>query len=259
MIRSMETPRASGGRRKARRMSPNRGDRAVLYLRVSTARQADEGHSLDWQRSELEQYAARQGLQVVETIIDGGKSAKGVDRPGLRQVIAMAEAGAVDVVVATKGDRLSRNLRDLLNLAAELGDLGVSIATADDTFDTTTAQGKAMTQMQGAFAELEGTLISERTRDALAAAKAKGVHLGRPPVGWTVQKGELVPGENIGTVVKVHRLRGEGKTLQQIADRMNAEGAPKKGGGPWTTNTVARVLKSPLPTPVVRQLDDHGE
>ena len=234
-------------------MSPHEHTRAVLYIRVSTDKQAEHGHSIDAQRDRLTAYADRYALQVVEVIVDGGESAGTLNRPGLRRAVEMVEAGEADVIVATKGDRISRNLRDLLNLAATLAEHGASIATADGTFDTTTPVGKAMTQMQGVFAELERELIAQRTREGMAAAKAKGVRLGRPPIGYMVEDGRLVPDPSKAAELerrraiaeRIEQMQGEGMTLRQIAEAFTAEHVPTATGrGTWTAAAVQRIARA---------------
>lgn len=233
-------------------MSPHEFTRAVLYIRVSTGKQVEHGHSLDAQRERLMAYADRHVLQVVDVIVDGGESAGTLNRPGLRRALDMIEAGEADVLVATKGDRISRNLRDLLNLAATLAEHDASIATADGTFDTTTPMGMAMTQMQGVFAQLERAMASERTREGMAAAKAKGVRLGRPPFGYMVVDGELVLDPSKADELERRRqlarriveLQGEGQSLRQIAEALAADGTPTPTGrGSWTAAAVSRAAK----------------
>lgn len=226
-------------------MSPNEFTRAVLYIRVSTAKQAEHGHSLDAQRSTLMHYADRYALQVVEVIVDGGESAGTLNRPGLQRALEMVEAGDVDVIVATKGDRISRNLRDLLNLAADLERQGASIATADGTFDTTTPLGKAMTQMQGVFAELERSMASQRTSEGMAAAKAKGIRLGRPPVGFTSVGGKLepVPGPEHDLAAKAWAMREDGASLAAIAQRLNDDGIASPRAGNWYPASIVRLIR----------------
>lgn len=224
-----------------------RGARAVLYLRVSTAKQVADGHGLDAQQHRLAQFANDRGLETVEVVIDQGISGKSLDRVGVRRVLELADAGAIDAVIVTKADRISRSLRDLLNLGAELDDRGVALVTADEQVDTTTPLGKAMSQMRGVFAELERGMAASRTRDGMAAAKAKGVRLGRPPVGWSVIDGEMVPNERYPIVERAHRMKAQGARLVDIADAFNGDGVPTGSGrGGWAPGNIARLLKSPL-------------
>lgn len=227
-------------------MVPTGGCRVALYLRVSTDKQAQDGHGLDAQRTRLDEFASDKGLEVMEVIVDEGMSGKTLDRPGMKRIIELADAGAISAVIVTKADRISRSLRDLLNLGAELEARGVALVTADEAIDTTTPLGKAMAQMRGVFAELERGMISNRTREAMAAAKEKGVRFGRPPVGWSIVDGQWEPNDRYPIVERAHRLR-ETMTLAAIADTFNAEGVPNGGNhGQWGTSAIRRLLKSPL-------------
>lgn len=228
-------------------MSPDKGQRLALYVRVSTDKQATHGHSLDGQRQRLQEYAAARGLQVVETVCDEGLSAKTLDRPGMARVMQLAEARDIDAVVVTKGDRVSRSLRDLLNLGAALEAFGVALVTTDEAIDTSTPIGRAMGQMRGVFSELERSMASARTKEGLAAARAKGVRLGRPPLGWSVVDGRLEPNDRYPVVERAHKLRASGMTLAEVATALNGEGIPTGSGrGGWHPSNVARLLKAPL-------------
>lgn len=221
--------------------------RAILYIRVSTEKQAEHGHSLYAQQERLTAYAAKQGMSVVEIVIDGGESASSLDRPGLQRALAMIGAGDANLLVATKGDRISRNLRDLLNLAATLAESKASIATADGTFDTSTPVGKAMTQMQGVFAELERELIAQRTREGMAAARSKGVRLGRPLVGLRVEDGQLVVAdlERIALGRRAAAMHANGMSLRAIAAAFDQAGmVPPRGGRRWYAPAVSRLIRA---------------
>ena len=90
-------------------MTTNNGTRrAVLYARVSTKRQADEGYSLDQQIDALRELAAREGYEVMEEVKDGGYSGATLDRPGLLRVRELVSGGGVAAVLIQDRDRLSR-------------------------------------------------------------------------------------------------------------------------------------------------------
>src|SRR5262249_52750378 len=110
---------------------------------------------------------------------------------------------------------------------------GWSLVALDVAVDTTTPMGRAMAQISGAFAELERALIAQRTRDALAAKRAKGARLGRPR--------SMDP----ATSARIQSLRDGGATLTAIADELNAEGVPTaRGGRCWYPATVRTALRS---------------
>jgi DNA invertase Pin-like site-specific DNA recombinase len=108
---------------------------------------------------------------------DEGVSGTMTARPALNKALQFLKAG--DVLIVWKLDRLGRSLSHLINLTAELGMRSVAFKSLSESIDTTTAQGRLVFHMMGALAEFERSLIAERTSAGLAAAKTRGVHIGR--------------------------------------------------------------------------------
>jgi len=100
-------------------------------------------------------------------------------RPELNKCLKSLKAG--DVLIVWKLDRLGRSLRDLITLLDELKGQGVKFKSVTEAIDTETPTGRAMWQMVGVLAELERSLIQERTKAGREAAKRRGVKLGRKP------------------------------------------------------------------------------
>lgn len=88
----------------------------IGYVRVSTDRQADQGTSLETQSSRIRAMATVQNADLIDLVIDGGESAKSMNRPGLRRILALVEAGKVDTAIVAKLDRLTRSVKDLCQL-----------------------------------------------------------------------------------------------------------------------------------------------
>ncbi|MBI4801114.1 MAG: recombinase family protein [Elusimicrobia bacterium] len=127
--------------------------KTALYLRVSTEDQAKEGYSLEVQRETLEAFAKREGFEVYKVYSDDGISGYTSDRrPELAALLADAKGGKFGLVLVSKLDRFSRNLKDLLNLVDELCSYGAGFKSAGEPFDTTTSAGKLMFQQLGSFA-----------------------------------------------------------------------------------------------------------
>jgi len=105
--------------------------------------------------------------------------ASGIKRPALLRCLKKLEHG--DTLIVWKLDRLGRSLRDLITMLDDLKDRGVKFYSLTEAIDTTTPTGRAMWQMIGILAELERSLISERTRAGVKAAKHRGVKFGRKP------------------------------------------------------------------------------
>ena len=107
--------------------------RAVLYIRVSTDEQAKSGYSVPDQIDKLRRHAFDNGYEIVEEVIDDGYSGYFENRPGLERVYELAEDGAIDVVLATKRDRLFRRRYYRLKAEMELEELNVKLVALNDT------------------------------------------------------------------------------------------------------------------------------
>lgn len=146
---------------------------AVAYLRVSTEEQGRSGLGLEAQKSDIELFAAREGIEIVEwfTEIQSGKRVSDTleDRPQLRAALELGEKRVCPVLVA-KLDRLSRDVWFVAGLMKKDRSFIVANLGKD--------QDPFMLHIYAAFAERERKLISDRTRQALAAKKARGVKLG---------------------------------------------------------------------------------
>src|SRR4051812_18108681 len=198
----------------------------VSYLRVSTARQGASGLGLEAQREAVRRYAlSRQGEIVAELVeVESGRRS---DRPRLSQAIAAARLRAARLLVS-KVDRLTRSVSFLSQLLAS----GVDIAFADlPSVEGPT--GKFMLNQMVAVAELERDLIASRTRDALAAAKARGVALGgdrggRAPVGAGDRGREMqrrrAANHAVLVACEIARIRSEGASLRKLASHLSAAG-----------------------------------
>jgi DNA invertase Pin-like site-specific DNA recombinase len=143
--------------------------------------------------------------------IDNGVSGVKAHRPELDRMLSVLRKG--DVVVITRLDRLGRSVQNLVELVERFRQMGVELVVLTQGIDTTTPAGKMLFHMVAAIAEFEHDLISERTREGLKAAKARGKLGGRKPSYSVHQaqtardlhaKGELTA-EEIGRVIGVSR------------------------------------------------------
>ncbi|UWR78114.1 recombinase family protein [Phaeobacter inhibens] len=117
---------------------------------------------------------------------DHGVSGAITKQRGLDDVLNCLDEG--DTLVVWKLDRLGRSTIHLLQLLSDLRDRGVDFQAITQGIDTTTAVGRMLYGQLAVFAEYERTLISERTKAGMAAAKARGVHVGRPKMSKTMSK-----------------------------------------------------------------------
>ena len=178
-----------------------REQRVALYARVSML----VGQNPEMQLTELREYAARRGWQVVGEFVDRTSGAK-EQRPALNLLMADARQRKFDLIAVWKLDRFGRSLRHLVNALAEFEALGVAFISLRDNLDLGTPAGRLMFQIIGAMAEFERALIRERVRAGLAHARSKGKRLGRPKV--------------VVDAARIAALRASGASWRAISERM---------------------------------------
>jgi DNA invertase Pin-like site-specific DNA recombinase len=168
----------------------------------------------------------------VQWIEDAGHSASTLARPGIQRALALLATGQATTLVVARLDRLSRSLLDFAGLMEQAKRQGWAIVAGDLGVDMTEPAGEMLASVLAAFASYERALIARRTKDALAAARARGVRLGRPVT---------LPADIRQRVVL---LAGNGKSHAAIARELNAAGVPTVSGAPWHRSTVRRVVQS---------------
>ena len=161
--------------------------RCAIYTRKSTEENLDlDFNSLDAQREAGEAYIKSQQHEgwtcLEQRYDDGGFSGGNVDRPAFQRLMADVEEGTIDCIVVYKIDRLSRSLMDFARIMQTLEQYGVSVVSVTQQFNTTTSMGRLTLNILLSFAQFEREIISERTRDKIAAARRRGNWTGGPPV-----------------------------------------------------------------------------
>ncbi len=150
-------------------------NQTAIYMRVSTASQKP-----DSQKDGLYAYAGRAGLIIVSEYLDIAVSGRKEGRPQLNDLMKASRNYEFDCVLVWKFDRFARSVAHLLRALEEFNHLGIRFISVQDQVDTKTPMGKAMFTIIGALAELESSLIGERVKAGMAAAKARGKKPGRP-------------------------------------------------------------------------------
>jgi len=173
--------------------------RIGFYVRVST-----QDQSCDLQKNDLIEYCNKRGWPDFAIYEDKATGTNG-NRPMLKQLLRDARERKIDLIVCWKLDRLFRSLKDLLVTLQDLTDLGVEFVSLRDNIDLTTSTGRLMMHILAAFGEFEASLIKERVRAGLKAARTKGTKLGRPI---------------IIDVESVRLLRSQGLSITDIARRL---------------------------------------
>lgn len=204
----------------------------VAYLRVSTEEQADSGAGLGAQRAAIESAASQRGWDILAWHVDAGASGKSMNgRPELANALDAVRRGRAAGLVVAKLDRLSRSVLDFAGLMADANKRGWNIVALDLGIDLSTPAGKLVAGMMANVAEWERDVISQRTKDGLAAKKAEGVRLGRR---------STLPDAVVTCIVNA---RAAGKGYSAIARALNGDGVPTgQGGSRWYPSTVQKVL-----------------
>lgn len=214
----------------------------IAYYRVSTRKQEKSGLGLDAQRKSVADYLSGGSWELIGEFVET-ESGKENDRPKLKEAMAMCELTGATLVVA-KLDRLSRNVAFL----ATLQDSDVPFVAAD-----LPEANELTVHIMAAVAQAERKAISRRTKEALAAAKARGVKLGgargnasdlqRGPKASAVARSEHSRARAAKVRVKIDAIRANGATsLRQIADGLNSAGVTTARGGMWQAAQVKRVI-----------------
>jgi DNA invertase Pin-like site-specific DNA recombinase len=214
----------------------------ISYIRVSTAQQGRSGLGLAAQRSALAQFAKSEGLEIAEefTEVETGKGSDAIERrPQLKAALAAAKKLHCAVAVA-KLDRLSRDVHFISGLMAHKVPFVVAALGLDaDPF---------MLHLYAAFAEKERSLISQRTRAALAAAKERGVVLGSQTLHVarqaSIASNQAAADERAAKLLPIIRKaqKAGATSLRAIAEVLNDRGIPTPRGGTWAPMQVKNIL-----------------
>ena len=182
------------------------GQSAALYCRVSTADQ-----TCARQERDLRAFARKAGYKIAGVWKETASGAKD-DRTQRKQVLALAQARKLDVILVTELTRWGRSMMDLFQTLQDLQAQGVSlVAQTGLQFDLRTAQGKLIASLMAALAEFERDLLRERVRSGIAAARKRGVVFGRQP-GQRIKADRHAP--------RVLKLVSDGQSYWEISRRL---------------------------------------
>jgi DNA invertase Pin-like site-specific DNA recombinase len=204
--------------------------RAIVYTRVSTGRQGKSGLGLEAQEAMIQRFVAQEGFTVAQSFVEV-QSGKDDDtrRPQLNEALTAARKAKAPIIVA-KLDRLSRDVHFISGLMKHRVPFVVAELGADtDPF---------MLHIYAALAEKERAMISQRTRDALASAKARGKKLGGlRDHGREAKAAAIARAKALGPLFE----ELAGKSAREIARILNERGVATPTGKPWSAMTVTRT------------------
>ncbi|MCO4347468.1 recombinase family protein [Staphylococcus agnetis] len=218
--------------------------KVAIYTRVSTSEQASEGHSIHEQRKKLISFCDINDWKNYDVYTDPGFSAGSTKRPALQKLLT--NINDYDLVLVYKLDRLTRNVRDLLDLLEIFESNNVSFKSATEVFDTTTAIGKLFITMVGAMAEWERETIRERSLFGSHAAVREGNYIREAPFCYDNVDGKLKPNEHAKIIDFIVNQFKKGLSSYEIARRLNTTKQYPPKIKNWNRVTVNRLMRNPV-------------
>ena len=235
--------------------------RCAIYTRKSTEEGLEqEFNSLDAQRESGEAHIKSQTHEGWECLPghydDGGFTGGNMERPALKRLLADIEAGKIDCVVVYKVDRLSRSLLDFARMMETFEKHRVSFVSVTQQFNTATSMGRLVLNVLLSFAQFEREIISERTRDKIAAARRKGKWAGGHPIlGYDVDPQGYKLNVNAAEAERVRAIFNlylEHESLQPVVEELGNRGwtnkrwqtrkAGVRGGHAFTRTSLYKLL-----------------
>lgn len=227
----------------------NNMKKAIGYIRVSTE---DQSNSMQAQRSLIESYALLNKYELIDVIIDEGVSGKIEfdDRIGGKKALDMLSSGKCVHIISTTLDRMFRNAADCILTTTSWDKHGIEFSFVNmggQSLNSSTPMGKAMIAILGTIAELERNMIAERVKTVLNHKKNNLHVYSREVYGYKNIDGVMIPDqEEMKAVNIIKSLHSKGKSLRYIAEVLNNEGYPTKGGAPWIHTSVNGILKNKI-------------
>ena len=226
----------------------------AIYTRVSTEEQAKEGYSLSAQEERLRAHAKSQGWPTYKVYVDDGYSAGSRNRPALKRLLLDGSLKRFDTVLVYKIDRLSRSLKDLIEIVAELNKYGVGFKSCTELIDTTRPEGRLMFHQFGSFAQYEREMISQRTKFGMMKRLRQGLWNGQAPYGYKIVKGKLVINRKEADLVRMifDLYLKKNMGVVSISRELNRLEIKPRKGKMWKGNTIHNIITNPIYAGYVR-------
>ena len=221
----------------ATKKSKPKSDLALLYARVSTQMQVNDGMSLDAQERDLKRAAEHAGFTEFELLREEGRSGKSIKgRPILKAALERLDKGEAAAIFVTRIDRLARSTQDFLTIVDSAHKNGWRIVMLDLNLDTASYQGRFVVTIMSALAEMERAIIAERQKDVHRDRREKGKV-------WGVDLGlkTKVSAEVRSQISEYRRL---GMSYNKIAEKLNDEKIPPTRGAKWYASTVHSLVNN---------------
>ncbi len=220
--------------------------KAVLYVRVSTKEQAEQGYSLDGQEKECRLFAENHELAVDTVFVERGESAKTQNRTELQNLIRYCRSnkGAISALIVWKIDRLSRNIRDMLELSEFFKNLQIQVLSATENNEVT-SMGRFIRNFMGVLSQFDNDQRAERTANGMRQALENGYWCGRAPVGYKNTRIDghkaIAPDENAPLIKEAFLMAASGNYyLESLRKHLRCKGLN------LTSQAFHKIMQNPL-------------
>jgi DNA invertase Pin-like site-specific DNA recombinase len=202
--------------------------------------------SQDAQSEKIRAITVVHNAELLDIIVDGGESAKSLERPGVERLLELVDGRKVQAVIVSKLDRLTRSVKDLCELLERFERRGVALISVAESLDTSSAAGRLVLNIMTAVSQWEREAIGERTRDAMHHKRTNGERVGNIRFGYRLgADGKLIEPEPSEQAVlqEIRQLRQHGHSMRGIAATLNQRALRTRRGSAWHLEHVARILK----------------
>ena len=216
---------------------------AIIYTRVSTKNQAEEGYSLAGQEKDCKSFAEMNGYKVSKVFVEKGESAKTQDRTELQNLMKFCVANKknIDAIIIWKIDRLTRDIRDFYRLQEFFTKLNIRVLFAREN-NGDSATDRLTRNLMGVLAQYENDQKAERVTNGMKTAFLQGHWMWKAPIGYIMKDGNIEPDPKTAHYIKkIFKLFATGMYQQVQIIKIMAEDGLK-----INTNMLCRMLKNPL-------------
>ena len=223
--------------------------KAVIYCRVSTKEQVEEGNSLATQERLCREYATKNGYEVASTFIEMGESAKTADRTELKKMFAFCSVkkNKISAVIAYKIDRISRNTDDYSQIRILLKRYGVEIKSTSEHFEDNPA-GRFMENIIANVAQFDNDVRTERSVGGMKDAVRDGRYVWPAPYGYSNirvnGKATIKPNEFAPLIIKAFEMLAKNHhSIEAIRQQLTDEGMLTPNGKPLAKATFYKIFR----------------
>jgi len=224
--------------------------RAVIYCRVSTKEQVDEGNSLTTQERLCKEFALKNGYEIAEIFRERGESAKTTNRTELQRLLSYCtdKRNAISVVIAYKLDRVARNIDDYRYIRLLLKKYKIDIKSTTEFFEDTPA-GRFMENIIANVSQFDNDVRTERSVNGMKEAIREGRFVGAAPFGYSNVridgKHTIAPNEKAGAAKKLFELVAQNKfSIDEIRRSLQGEGLTTANGGMIAKSHLYKILNN---------------